>query len=126
MADQKDAAGLVLSTLESVLKAADTASAPVAVRASALGGTIFVRGLGADEWLDPESAKNRPPPEATDQQRRTWNWARWLCSETGERLVKPDDMAALDRLAKTPFQVISDVLTASGMYPSEGAAEKHS
>jgi hypothetical protein len=108
-----------LNTLESLLAgvqaAADTIK-PTELPVAELGGTVFVRPMSADEWLDQEQ-----PSVAKDASacvKRGWHIGRWLCNEQGERLIHPGNTAALEVVAKLPWEVAHRILVAAGVMES--------
>lgn len=112
-----------INTLEQLLAGlkAATSVAPTALHIAQLGGTVYVRPLTGAEWLDIEA--DGPPASATKAQRIGWNLARGLCNAQGDRLVQPDNLAALDLLAKLPQPVCQRILDA--MKVTDGADAKN-
>ena len=113
-----------LDTLAGLLQAAKAAGAatrPTAVQVPELGGHVYVARMAAAEWLDPEATPL--PATATPAQRRGWNVARWVCDAEGARLVKPDNLEALDAFAALPWQAAHRILQAAGV--TDEAAEKN-
>lgn len=114
---------VLLDNLEALLDAMAPASLePVAVEVPELGGTVYVRRVDTDEWLDPD-ASGQPPKDATARQRRGWAVARWLCNAQGQRIVKPDNLQILERFAALPYQAAHRILSTAGVV--DGAAEKN-
>jgi hypothetical protein len=101
-----------LADLMAGLQSAVAKTAPVAVPVPELGGTVHVMRMTTAEWLDPEAA-NALPDTATPAQRRGWSVARWVCDASGQRLVKPDNTAALDLFAAIPWEASHLILQAA-------------
>lgn len=104
-----------INTLAGLLAGLQTAvakTAPVAVPVPELGGTVYVMPVTTAEWLNPDA--QALPDAATDDHKRAWAVARWLCDEKGQRLVAPDNTAALDLFAALPWEASSRILTATG------------
>lgn len=103
-----------LADLLAGLQGAAAKTAPVAVHVPELGGAVHVMRLTTAEWLDPDAGSSLPAT-ATPAQRRGWNVARWVCDASGQRLVKPDNMAALDLFAAMPWEASHRILVAAGV-----------
>lgn len=103
-----------LADLLAGLQGAAAKAAPVAVDVPELGGVVHVMRLTTAEWLDPE-AGSLLPDTASPAQRRGWNVARWVCDASGQRLVKPDNTAALELFAAIPWEASLRILQAAGV-----------
>jgi hypothetical protein len=102
-----------LAGLMASLQAAAAKTAPKRVHIPELGDSVYVMPLTTADWLDPEH--NALPPTATDAQRRGWGVARWVCDESGARLVEPSNAAALDLFAALPWAASHRILIAAGV-----------
>ena len=125
MREKKDASTVAvdLAGLIAGLQKASELTAPVRVDMPEFGGALYVAALGTAEWLDTD----RPtalPDGATADHRRGWNVARWICDESGRRIVQPDNLAALELFAKLPWRASERILRAAGVF-LDGDAEKN-
>ena len=109
-----------LNTLAGLLAGLQTAvakTAPIAVPVPELGGSVYVMPVTTAEWLNPDA--QALPDTASEAHKRAWAVARWLCDESGNRLVAPDNAAALDLFAALPWEASHRILTATGSLQGE-------
>jgi hypothetical protein len=116
MTDHTPATAATFDTLGDLLaglQSAQQTTRPVQVHVPQMGGSLWVKPLDAAEWLDP-GAGPQPPDTATPAQVRGWGIARWVSDAQGQRLISPDNLAALDLFAALPWGVARSILVASG------------
>lgn len=102
-----------LDALMAGLRAGASKTAPVAVPMPELGGTVHVAPMTTTEWLDPEAAID--PAIDSNEQRRGWHVARWVCDAQGRRLIAPDNTDALAMFAALPWAASRRILVAAGV-----------
>jgi hypothetical protein len=86
-----------------------------------LGGAVWVRRMTTQDVL--QGTLSGLPDEATPAHRKGWDVARWVCSESGERLVPPDNLAALAAFAALEWGASRRILDAAGVL--DGADSKN-
>jgi hypothetical protein len=104
----------VIANLAALMGALETAAeknAPTSVDVPQLGGSVYVLPFTTADILG--SSENKPPEEATEDQKRAWGVARCLCDEHGARIVMADNLAALDLIAKLPWDASRRILEAA-------------
>lgn len=102
-----------LDALMAGLRAGASKTAPIAVPVPELGGAVHVAPMTTTEWLDPEATSL--PASASDEHRRGWNVARWVCDAQGRRLIAPDNTDALALFAALPWEASRRILVAAGV-----------
>lgn len=109
-----EATSTPLVTLDALMAAMGSAVAKVGPRAvpvPELGGHVFVMPMNTADILLYED--RQPPAAATPEQKKGWEIARLLSDSQGVRIVEPDNLAFLDRVAALPWAASKRIMDAA-------------